>query len=387
MIPAGSCSRAGLNRAAVWTPALTAALALAAAPVGAQQTADRIPLVAGLVLGSALHSSVGEREDLLEVVSADTRGVHYAWHERMISRDGDTTTGFRKRFVRASDLAGAPRFDDIFGSEEVERPGFTAVSVSSAVYRQLRDTGSTAYSLMMAPHATNTPNVSHAALAGLLAPERMRYKGALTRMSRGPEPFPLLLNGRRATVPALHLHGNFADGLRRSEWELWVQADSTHPLLLKSILDGEVFQMVRADLPPNLPARDGVLSPGARGLEGALDAGCRVELPGVYFAFGTATIDPISDRALAELARMLGRHPDWTFTVEGHTDSIGTTAANQALSQRRADAVLARLAERHGVDSHAWGAVGYGATRPKESNSTIEGRARNRRVELVRDCR
>jgi len=101
---------------------------------------------------------------------------------------------------------------------------------------------------------------------------------------------------------------------------------------------------------------------------------------------GTAAIDPISDRALAELAQALAPHPAWRFTVEGHTDSVGTDAANQTLSTRRAEAVRARLAERHRVDTRRWGAVGYGATRPRESNATIEGRARNRRVELVRDC-
>jgi OOP family OmpA-OmpF porin len=113
---------------------------------------------------------------------------------------------------------------------------------------------------------------------------------------------------------------------------------------------------------------------------------CRIELPGVYFAFGTAAIDPISDRALAVLARSLAPHPDWKVTVEGHTDSVGTAAANQSLSRRRAEAVRARLAEQHGLDTKAWRAIGYGATRPRESNATIEGRARNRRVELVRDC-
>jgi OOP family OmpA-OmpF porin len=65
---------------------------------------------------------------------------------------------------------------------------------------------------------------------------------------------------------------------------------------------------------------------------------------------------------------------------------VGTDAANQTLSKRRAEAVRARLAQRHGVDTRTWGAVGYGATRPRESNASIEGRARNRRVELVRDC-
>jgi outer membrane protein OmpA-like peptidoglycan-associated protein len=143
--------------------------------------------------------------------------------------------------------------------------------------------------------------------------------------------------------------------------------------------------MVRADLPTELHGTDGDLT-GAKVLDQELEAQCRLEMPGVYFAFGTAIIDPISDRALAEVARVLTAHRDWKFTVEGHTDSVGTAAANDVLSRRRAEAVRARLAERHGLDTHAWGAVGYGAKHPRESNATIEGRARNRRVELVRDC-
>jgi outer membrane protein OmpA-like peptidoglycan-associated protein len=196
----------------------------------------------------------------------------------------------------------------------------------------------------------------------------------------------LLVNGSRAELPALRLKGSFADGLRRTEWDLWVLADSAHPLILKSELQGDVFQMVRADLPVDQPAQKGAPAEW-QAMKEELSTQCRLELPGVYFAFGTAAIDPISDRALAELARALAQHPDWTFTVEGHTDSVGTAAANDALSRRRAEAVRARLAERHGLDTHAWGAVGYGAKHPRESNATIEGRARNRRVELVRDCR
>jgi OOP family OmpA-OmpF porin len=157
--------------------------------------------------------------------------------------------------------------------------------------------------------------------------------------------------------------------------------------------------MVRADLPDSTSGKgrgslDGQLLGSGKGgglMEGRsmgeeLKKRCRIELPGVYFAFGTASIDPISDRALAELAKGLAGHADWKVKVEGHTDSVGTDAANLALSQRRAEAVRARLAERHGVDTKSWGAVGYGASRPRESNATIEGRARNRRVELVRDC-
>jgi len=350
----------------------------------AQDAVPRIPLVTGLVLGSVLQSPLGEREDVLEIRSSDTAGVHYAWHEQTITADGDTSSGFRRRFVSAGDLAGAPRFDDIFGKDEQLRPGFTAISLSSAVYRQLRDAGSVPFTMIITPQSERAKSASSTPLDGLIGPRRVRYKGSLTRVSPAPERFPLMVNGSRASVPALRVHGNLADGLRRTEWDVWVLADSAHPLILKSVLNDAVFQMVRADLPSDSAKGRGAPSEG--GLRMGLNARCRVELPGVYFAFGTAAIDPISDRALAELARALAGHPEWKFTVEGHTDSVGTDAANRLLSQRRAEAVRARLAEQHGVDTRTWGAVGYGAAKPRESNATIEGRARNRRVELARDC-
>ena len=344
----------------------------------------RIPLVTGLVLGSVLHSPLGEREDVLDIKSADSTGVHYNWHERTIEADGDTTDGFRKRFVSAGDLAGAPRFDDVFGHDEQVRPGFTALTLSRAVYRQLADAGSAPFSLMSIPKEARRAATTGTMLDALFTAGRIRYKGTLTKVSPGPETFPLLVDGVRTEMPAMHVKGSFASGLKRTEWDLWVLADTAHPLLLKSVLEGDVFQMVRADL-PDTSARKGATME-ARVIETELAKRCRIEIPGVYFAFGTAAIDPISDRALAELAKGLAGHPDWKVTVEGHTDSVGTDAANQKLSERRAEAVRARLAQKHGVNTSTWGAAGYGASKPRESNSTIEGRARNRRVELVRDC-
>src|SRR5690242_16084595 len=242
----------------------------------AQDAPPRIPLVQGLVLGSVLHSRLGEREDVLEIAIADTTGVHYAWHERTITSEGDTTTGFRKRFVRANDLAGAPRFDDIFGKDEQVRPGFTALSISSAVYRQLRDSGTAPFSMIVTPLESRDMTGRATPVAAMFAPPRARYKGSLTRISPRPEPFPLLVNGNRADVLALHLKGNFADGMRRTGWDLWVLADSAHPLLLKSVLQGDVFQMVRADLPTALPLASGRMS-GAKVLAKELDASCRIE--------------------------------------------------------------------------------------------------------------
>ncbi|MFL5518624.1 MAG: OmpA family protein [Gemmatimonadales bacterium] len=371
-------ARSGVPAALLLTAIVGPGLAQAPGPRA------RIPLVTGLVLGSVLHSPLGEREDVIEIRSADATGAHYDWHERTIQANGDTVEGARKRFVSAADLAGAARFDDVFGPKEQERPGFTALTLSSAVYRELAGDGSAPFSLMVAPQDARRTAVTSTALDALFTAGRVRYKGTLTKVSPAPEPFPLLVDGMRTELPALHVKGAFASGLKRTDWDLWVLADSAHPMLLKSVLEGDVFQVVRADLPDHSVKKGSTIE--SRMIEAELVKRCRIEIPGVYFAFGTAAIDPVSDRALAELAKGLAGHRDWKITVEGHTDSVGTDAANRKLSERRAEAVRARLAQRHEVDTKSWGAVGYGATRPRESNATIEGRARNRRVELVRDC-
>lgn len=74
----------------------------------------------------------------------------------------------------------------------------------------------------------------------------------------------------------------------------------------------------------------------------------------------------------------------WTLTINGHTDNIGGEAFNLDLSRRRSAAVRRALSERYKIDPARLTTGGLGASQPKENNSTIEGRAKNRRVELVR---
>jgi outer membrane protein OmpA-like peptidoglycan-associated protein len=187
---------------------------------------------------------------------------------------------------------------------------------------------------------------------------------------------PVLLNGRRVYLPTLHLRGRFALQDQAEENEVWVLADSAHPLLLKIVTGPEVYQTIRIDLPEDrIPA-----------LERALADECRSELPGIYFAFARAELEPPSAPTIADVASLLDRHPDWALSVEGHTDSIGDPRSNQTLSVRRAEAVRTALVERHGVAANRLQAAGFGAMRPREPNTTLEGRARNRRVELVRAC-
>lgn len=102
----------------------------------------------------------------------------------------------------------------------------------------------------------------------------------------------------------------------------------------------------------------------------------------VRFAGASASIDEKSHALLEEVARILEQHPQVTkLRVEGHTDSLGPRAANQRLSQARAEAVVDFLVQR-GVAAERLVPVGFGESRPLASNRTAEGRAKNRRVEF-----
>ena len=100
----------------------------------------------------------------------------------------------------------------------------------------------------------------------------------------------------------------------------------------------------------------------------------------VEFEFDKAVVRAIYGDELEAVANAMKVHDDIELVLEGHTDSIGTDGYNQGLSERRAAAVEAKLAEVYGIDSDRISTVGYGESRPIADNSSDEGRARNRRV-------
>lgn len=108
----------------------------------------------------------------------------------------------------------------------------------------------------------------------------------------------------------------------------------------------------------------------------------RIVLRGVNFDFDSARIRPDAAAILDAAADTLKENPDVQIEVAGHTDSIGTDAYNRGLSQRRARAVVDALVQR-GVDAARLSAQGYGESQPVANNSTADGRAQNRRVELT----
>ncbi len=104
---------------------------------------------------------------------------------------------------------------------------------------------------------------------------------------------------------------------------------------------------------------------------------------GIYFDTGRADIKPESEATLKEIAKLLQQEPTLRLYVVGHTDSTGDFAANMDLSKRRADAVVKALTGPRGVAEDRLQAFGSGPLAPVASNRTEEGRAKNRRVELV----
>lgn len=110
----------------------------------------------------------------------------------------------------------------------------------------------------------------------------------------------------------------------------------------------------------------------------------RVDVYGIYFDFNSDVIRKESEPVLQEIADVLGRNPAWTLGIYGHTDNVGGAAYNQDLSRRRSEVVRKTLVDRYGIAATRLTAAGHGAAAPKDTNETPEGRARNRRVELVR---
>lgn len=108
-----------------------------------------------------------------------------------------------------------------------------------------------------------------------------------------------------------------------------------------------------------------------------------VAVYGILFDTGKATLQPASDGPLNEVLKLLTEDASLKLQIEGHTDNVGAAAANQALSEKRAQAVKDWLVA-HGIAADRLTSKGFGATKPVADNSTDQGKAQNRRVELVK---
>ncbi|GMU42503.1 MAG: hypothetical protein AMXMBFR25_04890 [Lysobacterales bacterium] len=129
--------------------------------------------------------------------------------------------------------------------------------------------------------------------------------------------------------------------------------------------------------------QQGLVVADAAVLGSALDHEGRVVVDGIYFDTDSARLQPASDAALQQVAKLLGERPALKLHVVGHTDSQGGFAHNQKLSAERAASVVAALTQRFGIAAARLAAHGVGPLAPAAGNGSDAGRARNRRVEIV----
>lgn len=110
----------------------------------------------------------------------------------------------------------------------------------------------------------------------------------------------------------------------------------------------------------------------------------KVAVYGIYFDTGKSTLKPESQPTLEEIGKLLKTNPGMKLYVVGHTDNTGVFDANMKLSMDRATSVVNALVTQHSVNASSLKACGNGPTSPVASNDNEEGRALNRRVELVK---
>ncbi len=149
----------------------------------------------------------------------------------------------------------------------------------------------------------------------------------------------------------------------------WVVIDNSGSYYYQTIItEQEMKQEVTAD---------------ASSLKDELEKSGHVAVYGILFDTGKATLQPSSESTLSEIVKLMQDNADLKLRVEGHTDNVGGTAANQALSQKRAETVKNWLVS-HGIAEDRLVAKGFGDTEPVADNSTDEGKSKNRRVELAK---
>jgi len=306
----------------------------------------------------------GDYEMVVAITGVDARGIAHVASFDGFDAAGAQRRGTVQRQVSGADLAASRlqvlgfHLDDPPGV-----PGATALGPSLAVTRDLVETGTTAYSFR-----------NYASGAAV--------SGTLRRAAASSVRFPVLLNGRRVELQAIHAVGDMTLAGVTRPFETIILDHPRYPLSLRIAYGprGGAFpfepdfarEIVRIDF----PAEDSYIAQ-------ALEAECRVEVRGVYFDFDRATLKPQSEPALREIATALRAAPALRVTIEGHTDNIGDDRYNESLSARRAAAVKTALVSDFAIDAARLATAGHGSRRPVESNATLAGRARNRRVELA----
>ncbi|MBK9409507.1 MAG: OmpA family protein [Gemmatimonadetes bacterium] len=378
-----------------------------------------IPLCAGLTITTAISQANGDYESIKTVRAVTARDVRLTYSsEGMVMEMLDAAPRLQRvnvrRTIARADLDTASLYLQQYSAFTPELvPGTTALGTSSAVLRSLMLRGRAdvgifiPFSGQAVLDRNEHPNVYDNAMVA-----------TLHRVAGSPVVVPVIVDDRPVDLPAIRVAGNFFG----DSTELFFLDDPANPITLRFRFGIGAITQGDADLSNPLLGKvkagddrdvlrvvkistrceggtsaSGGASPGtapppageagseelARMEQALLTIG-KVEVYQVFFGFNSDTLREESTPTLHTIAAVLARHPDWTLRVDGHTDNIAGDAYNLALSRRRAAAVKRALVTKHAVQDGRLRTDGFGEGRPLDTNDTVEGRARNRRVELVR---
>ena len=349
-----------------------------AAPAGdavqeiAAQAQATVPLKPGLTLAYAwTRTPQEEYECLIHVTKIEPAAIETSLSCDTAERGGP----FIRRICRA-DMHNARMLHTLYGAIKVIGPtgedepetitGATAFSLSVDEFKRLKSTGKYTHHYVE------------------FNPSGQLEKNGIGELRvSGRETIKVIVNDEPLELPVIKTHGTLKWWIRGQRLETEdtsvILDDERFPLFIdqksSNAITGSRIQFAKITYP----------SEGRDSLEGALLETKRVDVYGIYFDFNSDRIRPESEPVLKEIDSAMKRHPDWQLSIAGHTDNIGGNGEyNLQLSRRRSEAVRMTLVNRFGMSADRLASSGYGAGAPKDTNDTPEGRARNRRVELVR---
>jgi outer membrane protein OmpA-like peptidoglycan-associated protein len=382
-------------------PWLAFAAVVAISPaVASQAPSHTVPLRAGLTIVTAINEpELGDYESLKRVTDVNERAVTLSYSSDAPAKEDPLATllgqqkarpagkpatqSFRvRRTVHRADLQNARVYAHSFSENSPESyPGSTALGVSSAVLAELKTKGQTELTVF---DTRSAGGALGGLLGGLLGGEASKelddmskVTGTLRIVKGGPATLTVLVNGAPTPLPVVQARGTIGDFAS----EYFFLDDPANPLSLKYSHGEHRLQVVRIEFPVDAT---GSAAASTRTIQRQLASTGKAEIYGIYFDFASDRIKEESGPVLTEIAKVLADNPAWTLSVDGHTDNIGGDAPNLDLSKRRAAAVRQVLVAEYKVSGARLTTDGFGAARPKDTNATLEGRARNRRVELIR---
>jgi len=377
-----------------------------------------VPLVRGLNVVINFSYMTNSPDLVLSLERIDDEGYKWLSVSKISAADaqqGKADYGGSDTELR-NDLAASHHIFTRFFADEDEHVGGTVLMASAEVFSELTTKGTTNIDVVDIPGEkgmTFSPGVTY---------ERKNFRGSLNKV--GIETQRIIVDGEPALVSVLHARGTLKARDLTRDYEFWWANDRNSRLLMRYKSEDYVeFRVVRIDNPatdssgPAMSRFEAALSGSGTGggggdelkAEGNDSSGklkkrdvlppddeptgagdtkiCRAPANGLYFATGSAEILAPSRPALERVAALLKKHPDWTVTIEGHTDNVGSDDSNLLLSRNRAAAVKTALTTQFAIDASRLKTEGYGRKRPIDTNDTPDGRAHNRRVEIARNCR